>query len=161
MQCLYIVPKETQCNNIKVQLQKNTYKIEKAIVTMALWYHCREAISITIQRDINKVTEEIVDILPDNIVLAANICKTFVFPWFVSSKQKRLKIFSRYLPQFKRRLASWIEKFYRVVKCSLSQELSRNIYTFQGVDILYDKLIFFIVQDYKKDKMDVNVSIAF
>ena len=31
----------------------------------------------------------------------------------------------------------------------------------QGVDILYDKLIFFIVQDYKKDKMDVNVSIAF
>ena len=38
---------------------------------------------------------------------------------------------------------------------------SRNINTLQGLDILYDKLIFFIVQDYKKDKMDVNVSIAF
>ena len=47
------------------------------------------------------------------------------------------------------------------MKCSLSQELSRNIHTLQDVDILYDKLIFFIVQDYKKDKMDVNVSIAF
>jgi len=38
---------------------------------------------------------------------------------------------------------------------------SRNIHTLQGLNILYDKLIFFIVQDYKKDKMDVNLSIAF
>ena len=89
---------------------------------MALWYHCRKAISITIQRDINKVTEEIVDILPDNVVLAENIFKTFGFFLICKFKVKRLRIFFRCVPQLNGRLASWTENYYQVVKCSLSQE---------------------------------------